>query len=135
MDAVVGPGHASDQRAGGFRSVLCDAFFAGGQSPSFGCHFLQMFFMLNLFSSDRFQVFEDNPWRLFFLFDISWMLGNYFELRCLQVVRLCWEVLSKSSMKVSVWLFLFFACGLLCFRFQFWLETVFHEAMQSSLSG
>lgn len=81
MDAVVGTGHASDQRAGGFRSVLCDASFAGGQSPSFGCHFLQMFFMLNLFSSDRFQVFEDNSLAAFL--PVSYKPG------CLAIILSC----------------------------------------------
>lgn len=73
-----------------------------------GCHFLQMFFMLDLFSSDPFEVLREDYWRLFLLFHLGWMLSDYFELRCLQVVGLWWGLRSKSPMKVSVWLFLVF---------------------------
>ena len=64
--------------------------------------------MLDLFSSDPFEVLRDDHWRLFLLFHLGWMLIDYYELRSSQVVGVWWGLRSKSSMKVSVWLFVVF---------------------------
>lgn len=98
---------ASEQVVSGLRSGLKSSL--GSKAKVLvGCHVLQMFFMLDLFSSDPFEVFRDDDWRLFLLFHLGWVLGDYYELRCLQVVGVWWGLRSKSSMKVSVWLFLVF---------------------------
>ncbi len=70
--------------------------------------------MLDLFSSDPFQVLLNDSWRLFLLFRIGWMLSDSFELCCLQVVGVWWGLRSKSPMKVSVWLFFVFLLSAGC---------------------
>ena len=98
---------SSKQVVSGLRSGLKPSLVRKVQGLV-GCHVLQMFFMLDLFSLDPFEVLRDDHWRLFLLFHLGWILGDYYELRCLQVAGLWWGLRSKSSMKVSVWLFLVF---------------------------